>query len=738
MVARYWQILTVGSYSCLNERKRSMTVKPISHDPVYVALKSNSKIPAHTNWSNNPILYEDAVSHGGNIGLVLGRTSGFLDVDLDSSEAKALASVILPTPLYQFDWGSPKSGHYLYRAQSFGPTIMFSSNNGNLLELRGDNVQTMIPPSIHPSGKLLTFNKVNEAARDVEYEELKRCASLLSACAEITQHWLPGKRHNLVLSFAGLCLKLGLDPQLMMNIIQRICRFAQDHDEEDRLNCVRTSASKPINKISGYVELSKLIGDEAAQRISDRVMGYCPNVINTFESSGERDASTLRLERFSDSSNVTEAKLGETFARWLDEKAVYATEGKQWFIWNGNAWKPDECGLIIKLAYKFICQAKEFLFENQLNSAVANLTAYESLNRLDNLCRIAATDRATTLNAFDNDQMLLGTPNKLINLRNGEVHDPDPSKLISKLTGTSYHEGSDCPHFKQFLADIFEGDTDLITYVKRMSGYILTGEVPEQCLFIFIGDGANGKSTFLSILNQLLGDYAKTAASQTLIAKTNNSIGDDLVDLMGARLISVTETEEGAALAEAKIKLMTGGDKVKGRPLYGKFVEFPMTGKIILATNSLPQISNTDHGIWRRIKAIPFNRTFNADEQDKNLTKTLTKELPGILNWAIEGCLEWQKYGLNPPKVVLDQVSEYKTEMDSITQFVDEVCELNQATSCSASRLYEAYRSYCQAVGSKCQSSSAFKKALNKLPNIYQKRTSSGMHWYGIRPVMHF
>ena len=157
-----------------------------------------------------------------------------------------------------------------------------------------------------------------------------------------------------------------------------------------------------------------------------------------------------------------------------------------------------------------------------------------------------------------------------------------------------------------------------------------------------IGDGANGKSTFINVINKLLGMYGMTAASQTLIANGGNSIGDDLVDLIGARLITVSETEEGQSLAEAKIKQMTGGDRLKGRPLYGSHIQFNIIGKLWLATNSLPQINNTDHGIWRLIKAIPFNRTFSAEEQDKSLSDKLMEELPGILNWAIEGCLEWK------------------------------------------------------------------------------------------------
>ena len=218
----------------------------------------------------------------------------------------------------------------------------------------------------------------------------------------------------------------------------------------------------------------------------------------------------------------------------------------------------------------------------------------------------------------------------------------------------------------------------------------------------------------------------------------STSVGDDLVDLVGARLIPVSETEEGEALAEAKIKQMTGGDVLKGRPLYGKYIQFSINGKILLATNSLPSINNTDHGIWRRIQAIPFNRTFTSEQQDKGLGSKLNEELPGILNWAIKGCLDWQQQGLNPPQIVLEQVSAYKTEMDSIAQFVEQECDVDPDSRYSASKLYEAYRYFCQAIGRKPQSTTAFKKALDKLTGVYQTRTASGMQWHGIRPLIQF
>ena len=364
----------------------------------------------------------------------------------------------------------------------------------------------------------------------------------------------------------------------------------------------------------------------------------------------------------------------------------------------------------------------------------ATVDHLQMADRIQNIIAFAAPRLAVSATKFDVDPMILATATSWVNLSTGEAHPPCPDILVSKATEVSYSHQARCPTFCKFLDDIFEENRDLISFVQKAIGYSLTGSTSEQCMFIMIGDGANGKSTFINVINKLLGTYGTTAASQTLVANGGSSIGDDLVDLVGARLITVSETEEGQSLAEAKIKQMTGGDTLKGRPLYGKHVEFSIQGKLWLATNSLPQINNSDHGIWRRIMAIPFNRTFTAEEQDKELISKLSTELPGILNWAIEGCLAWQQQGLAPPAIIEDQIAEYRSSMDSISQFFQDECELGIEQSCSASQFYSAYRTWCLTVGKKPKTTTAFKKALDQLKGVYQKRLSSGLYWMGIKP----
>lgn len=705
----------------------------------YLELHSNSKRPVGKDWPNQGQSADTVLSRGNNIGLLLGVTSGLLDVDLDCCEAKSLADIILPVPMAAFDRGTTDSGHYLYKATTTGPRKSFTSaDKSTLVELRGDGSQTMMPPSVHPNGVKISFTALNVDADPVQYDDLLKAVDLLAACSEIAQNWQEGCRHELALSFSGFARKHDLASNFIMQIVQRICQIAHDPEVEDRLNAVRSTFARPLESVMGFSGLVECLGEATSKRIADRFAAHSGKTIqgSDLATTQPKIDGVVNYGQFSDKANVTEAKMGTAFAEWLDGKAVYVFEKKLWMIWNGCYWEADHRSLITRLAYQFVTEAKAALVDIGKYSDLSNLSQFESINKLENIAKFATTDRSVSASDFDTDPFLLAASDMWIDLTNGKAFAPTPSKLVSKALSVNYDQAADCPNFLRFLDDIFECDHDLIGFVRRAIGYSLTGSTSEQCLFIMIGDGANGKSTFINVINKLLGLYGSTAASQTLIANGGNSIGDDLVDLIGARLITVSETEEGQSLAEAKIKQMTGGDRLKGRPLYGTHIQFNIIGKLWLATNSLPQINNTDHGIWRRIKAIPFNRTFSAEEQDKTLGDKLLQELPGILNWAIEGCLAWQANELQTPQVVEDQVADYKSAMDSISQFVRDECEQDSNHICAASKFYQAYRDWCGSAGRKPQSQTAFKRALEKLNGVYQQRSSSGLQWHGIQPCL--
>jgi putative DNA primase/helicase len=272
---------------------------------------------------------------------------------------------------------------------------------------------------------------------------------------------------------------------------------------------------------------------------------------------------------------------------------------------------------------------------------------------------------------------------------------------------------------------------ELLEYVQKVAGYALTGSTKEQCLFMLLGGGANGKSTLVSLLTKLMGDYAANTAASTLMASSNNQLGDDLIRLAGARLVTAAETEHGQRFAEAKIKSFTGGDMISARPLYGNWVDFMPVGKILLTTNNRPEIRGSDDGIWRRIREIPFNRQFTEAEQDKELMAALTQELPGILNWAIEGCLLWQANGLSAPASVTASVSEYRSEMDTVCMFVSDECTVAAHDRVTVGSLYQQYLSWCRSSGKHPRSKVQFGKALTS-QGYEQIRGSTGRYWRGL------
>jgi putative DNA primase/helicase len=235
-----------------------------------------------------------------------------------------------------------------------------------------------------------------------------------------------------------------------------------------------------------------------------------------------------------------------------------------------------------------------------------------------------------------------------------------------------------CPQWLKFLNDIFGGENDLIGYVYRAVGYCLTGDTTEQVAFLCYGSGANGKSTFLDVLRYVLGDYAYNLPFSTFELKARSSIPNDVAALPRRRFVTALETNESAPLNEARLKLLTGCDPVSARLLYREFFTFIPTAKFWLATNHKPEVVDDSPGFWRRIRLIPFLQQFVGDSADKDLLCKLKAEASGILRWALEGCLAWQREGLCLPNVVQAASQAYREENDHIGEFLDERCTLDR------------------------------------------------------------
>jgi putative DNA primase/helicase len=257
------------------------------------------------------------------------------------------------------------------------------------------------------------------------------------------------------------------------------------------------------------------------------------------------------------------------------------------------------------------------------------------------------------------------------------------------------------------------GNQPLVEFVQRAAGYCLTGKTDEEVLFFLYGTGANGKTTFVETVRKLLSDYAQQADFNSFLEKRSDGARNDLARLKGARFVAAVEAGEGRKLDETVIKQATGGDTITSRFLYREFFEYVPQFKIFLVANHKPRISGTDEGIWRRIRLIPFNVTIPTEERDKRLLEKLQRELPGILAWAVRGCLEWQRDGLGKSDQVSEATELYRREMDSLADFLDDRCVIGQGEVSDAGLLYETYKVWCQANGEEPTSQKLFGSRLH-------------------------
>ncbi|EIJ0903701.1 DNA primase, partial [Listeria monocytogenes] len=268
-------------------------------------------------------------------------------------------------------------------------------------------------------------------------------------------------------------------------------------------------------------------------------------------------------------------------------------------------------------------------------------------------------------------------------------------------------------------------------YIQKAVGYSLSGSTSEQVMFILFGNGRNGKSVFLDIINDIFGSYATNIQPQTIMVKQQSSnANSDIARLHGARFVTTTEPNEGVRLDEGLVKQLTGGDKVTARHLYKDEFEFTPEFKIWMATNHKPIIRGRDDGIWRRLHLVPFTVKIPDEKVDKQLKYKLRSELTGILNWAVEGFLKWQKEGLGMPKAVENASSEYKSEMDVITAFIEDCCDVGEKQEVDVKVLYETYREWAKDNGQYLMSNTKFGKELGL--KFEKKKTNSRRKYIGV------
>jgi putative DNA primase/helicase len=406
---------------------------------------------------------------------------------------------------------------------------------------------------------------------------------------------------------------------------------------------------------------------------------------------------------------VTEDSAAVRFVELHGDNLRYCHSTGAWFRWNGSVWAKDQTGAAFQWARELARQLSED--QDEKNRYITNKTSFTS-----GVERFAKVDPhvAVTIEFWDSDSLLLGTPAGTVDLRTGRLRPSDRRNGITKSTLVAPAKVG-CTRWLQFLQEATGRDEELITFLQQWCGYCLTGLTREHALIFVYGPGGNGKSVFLNVVTGILKDYATTAAMDTFTASTSDKHPTDLAMLRGARLVTASETEEGRAWAESRIKQMTGGDRISARFMRQDFFEYTPQFKLTVVGNHKPVLKNVDEAARRRFNIVPF--VLKPQTPDRGLEGKLMSEAPAILQWMIDGCLDWQANGLLKPASVLAATEEYFSDQDLFAHWLAEECDCepgNLEKSETSSKLFGSWKEFAIAAGTSSGSQQSFKDTMTR------------------------
>ena len=482
-----------------------------------------------------------------------------------------------------------------------------------VLELRGDGHCTVFPGSVHPSGEEVEFKNSNDLTPSRStWKVLKRATTSIAIAPLLYRAWSPGTRHELTLAIAALLARQGWHIEEVKFLINAVAKEAKDDELQDRLICVDSTfeAYAQRKPISGNERLSEIIGVEQASKLIE----WCSSADASKPDVYSPAAPMMDI--------TTDAGSADAFVTELKNRLIYCNG--EWFEKQYHVFHPVSSEHVQGLAKTFL--QKKLRTSSQMMLHKPNL----SRTRINASIELSRSSLEVDPELIDSNPDLIGCRDGVIlELKSGTELINSAGVFVTRMLGTKGNQQSFCPLWETFLHQIFDGDAALISFVRRAVGYTLTGLCTEQCLFILNGSGANGKSTFVKVLHHLFGGYSASIPMQTLMNTKNASQQtNDLAYLVGKRFVSASEGEHGQRLAESKIKMMTGGDRIPCRALYKDYFEFDPQFKLWLVTNDLPNISGTDEAIWRRILVIPFPVKIPPEKQNKTLAEQLLQELP--------------------------------------------------------------------------------------------------------------
>jgi len=640
-----------------------------------------------------------------NIGLPTGKTNNLVVVDVDvKNDADGMASLKqLQDECGEFDTRvvhTPSGGlHFYFKYPQDVDTIKNRTNMKPGIDIRADGGYVIAPGS-SINGNYYEFNDADK---------------------EITE--LPKKLLELLTS-----RRVGAN---------------SNFDAEYKVSAgeVMYGVEQGSRNHSVFRLASKLRGDDVPREVAENQILIASHNCNPPlpESEALRCLDSAYSLYQPNPKNPTDAGNAIRLVKLFGDDIRYVYEFKKWMHWDGSRWLFDEDGYMYRLAKEtarsISQEAANETDESRRRMLLQHALKSENKQQLDSMIQVAKTEEGITISQsnIDQDKYLLGVVNGVVNLRTGGLIDKSKESMITKRCGATFDHNAKCPQWLNFVNEITDGNKELANYLKKSVGYSLTGETKEHLFFFLHGNGANGKSVFVNIIQDMLGDYSMQTPVSTIMTRGKGNINNDIARLRGARFVATTETDEGSRFNESEIKLITGGDMISARFLHKEYFDYRPQFTLWISGNHKP-VPGDSYSIWRRLILIPFDVRFSEDKQDKNLTDKLRSELPGILNWAIDGCLEWQDEGLTTPKIILDATKEYQTEMDRINSWMEDCCSNNASNhnSVKASDLYKSYKRWADDNGEWCMNQRILGTKLAER-GFQKRRESRGWVYRGIQ-----
>lgn len=640
---------------------------------------------------------------GANVGIACDSQSGPIVIDIDGPSGVELRDKL---DLPETREAKTRRGAHLYYDPLLSgatvPRLIGIKHEGvkHKFDVLGDGGYVVAPPSIHPETgrkyKWVRKTKVRRLPKSILRLVKQSGVGVKKPADPLPDTIGEGERDVLLTSLAGSMRRRGASYEAILAALS----------EENATRC-----DPPLD-------------DKQVRKIAKSISAKAPAGI------GENLTDLGNARRF--------------IAQHRDEVRSVGQGRGSWRIWDGPRWVPDETGEVHRLAKATVrslhAEAGHAGDEDVRDALLKHATKSEQASSVAALLNLAATEPeiSATLDTFDADPWLLNLENGTLDLKTGELREHRREDLMSKLAPVEYDERAKAKRWNRFLSEIMDGDDELVSFLQRAVGYSLTGSTREQCLFFCYGQGSNGKSTFLEIVRALLGDYAQQADFTTFLARKSEGPRNDLARMRGARLVTATEAHGDRGFDETVLKQLTGGDTIVARKLYEEFFEFTPTHKLFLAANHKPLVKEQTEAFWRRIRLIPFTVTFAADQRDRKLPARLADELPGILNWAVEGCLAWQAEGLNEPRAVQRATRSYREENDLLGEFMAQRCKFESDSWISTPDLYKAFVDWWQETrGPRSQPVSMgwLGRMLSERPEIKAVKRQQVRGWKGIAVI---